>query len=197
MTGEAFWSLVRQTLFEPRDAARALMAMRLPQEIVWQALALLSVLYTIVYTLSLEMSPPAEPSEILMPAVFQAPLLLALALFGGLALTVIALRAIGQALGGSGEIADLLVLVTWLQVLRLMVQVGIVVLVLGSPALAGIAIIVVGVWGLYILVNFVDAAHDFDNRLKAFGVIILAVVAMAMGLRAVLSLAGALMMGAL
>ena len=32
-----------------------------------------------------------------------------------------------------------------------MVQVGIVVLVLGSPALAGIAIIVVGVWGLYIL----------------------------------------------
>lgn len=196
MTREAFWSLVRQTLFEPRAAAHALMAMRLPQEIVWQALALLSVLYTIVYTLSLEMTPPAEPSDVLVPTMFQSPLVLALSLFGGLALTVIALRAIGQALGGRGEIADLLVLVTWLQVLRLMVQVGLVVLVLGSPALAGIAILVVGVWGLYILTNFVDAAHDFDNRFKAFGVIILSVAAMAIGLSALLSLAGVLLMGA-
>jgi len=196
MTREAFWSLVRQTLFEPRAAARALMAVRLPAEVLWQALALLSVLYTIVYTLSLRVSPPDDASEMLMPGIFQAPLIMALALFGALALTVIALRAIGQALGGTGEISDLLVLVTWLQVLRLLVQVGVLVLALGSPPLAGIAVIVVAVWGIYILTNFVDAAHGFDNRVKAFGVIILSVVAMVMGLSALLSLAGVLLMGA-
>ena len=196
MTREAFWSLVRQTLFEPRAAARALMAVRLPTEVLWQALALLSVLYTIVYTLSLRVSPPDDASEMLMPGIFQAPLIMALALFGALALTVIALRAIGQALGGTGEIADLLVLVTWLQVLRLLVQVGVLVLALGSPPLAGIAVIVVAVWGIYILINFVDAAHGFDSRVKAFGVIILSVVAMVMGLSALLSLAGVLLMGA-
>ena len=195
MTGEAFWSLVRQTLFEPRDAARALMAMRLPQEVLWQALALMSVLYTITYTLSLGTTGPVDASEMLMPAVFQAPVVLALALFGGLALTVIAVRAIGQAIGGTAETVDVLVLITWLQVLRLMVQVGIVVLALGAPPLAGLAAIVVAVWGLYIFINFVDAAHGFDNRLKAFGAIILSVFAMVMGLRAILSLAGIVLTG--
>jgi len=196
MTGEAFWSLVRQTLFEPRTAARALMAMNLPQAALWQALGLLTVLYTIVYTVSLRLAPPVETSESLMPAAFQAPVMLALALFGALALTVIALRAIGQSLGGTGEVGDVLVLITWLQVLRLMVQVGVLILALGSPPIAGIAVIVVAVWGLYIMINFVDAAHDFDNRFKAFGVIILSVVAMAIGLSAILSLAGVLLMGA-
>ncbi|MDZ7711327.1 MAG: YIP1 family protein [Roseovarius sp.] len=195
MTGEAFWSLVRQTLFEPREAARVLMAMRLPQEVLWQALALMSVLYTIVYTLSLRMTGPVDASEMLMPAVFQAPVILALALFGGLALTVIAVRAIGQAIGGTGETADVLVLITWLQVLRLMVQVGVLVLALGSPPLAGMAAIVVAVWGLYIFINFVDAAHGFENRLKAFGAIILSVFAMVMGLSAILSLAGIVLTG--
>src|SRR6056297_341728 len=92
MTSEAFWSLVRQTLFEPREAAQALMAMRLPQAVLWQALALMSVLYTILYSLSLRLSPPADPSQMLIPALMEAPLVLAAALFGGLALTVIALR---------------------------------------------------------------------------------------------------------
>jgi len=195
MTGEAFWSLVRQTLFEPREAARALMAMRLPQPALWQALALMSVLYTIVYSLSLRLSPPADPSQMLMPAMMDFPLVLAVALFGGLALTVIALRAIGQAIGGTGEMADVLVLITWLQMLRLMVQVGIIVLALGSPPLAGMAAIVVAVWGLYIFINFVDSAHGFDNRLKAFGAIVLSVIAMVMGLSAVLSLAGIVVTG--
>ena len=195
MTGEAFWSLVRQTLFEPREAARALMAMRLPQPALWQALALMSVLYTIVYALSLRLSPPADPSQMLMPAMMDFPLVLAVALFGGLALTVIALRAIGQAIGGTGEMADVLVLITWLQMLRLMVQVGIIVLALGSPPLAGMAAIVVAVWGLYIFINFVDSAHGFDNRLKAFGAIVLSVIAMVMGLSAVLSLAGIVVTG--
>ena len=195
MTGEAFWSLVRQTLFEPREAAQALMAMRLPQAVLWQALALMSVLYTILYSLSLRLSPPADPSQMLMPAMMDFPLVLAVALFGGLALTVIALRAIGQAIGGTGEMADVLVLITWLQMLRLMVQVGIIVLALGSPPLAGMAAIVVAVWGLYIFINFVDSAHGFDNRLKAFGAIVLSVIAMVMGLSAVLSLAGIVVTG--
>jgi len=195
MTSEAFWSLVRQTLFEPREAAQTLMAMRLPQAVLWQALALMSVLYTILYSLSLRLSPPADPSQMLIPALMEAPLVLAAALFGGLALTVIALRAIGQAIGGTAETADVLVLITWLQVLRLMVQAGIIVLALGSPPLAGLAAIVVAVWGLYIFTNFVDAAHGFDNRFKAFGAIVLSVIAMVMGLSAVLSLAGIVMTG--
>ena len=189
MTREAFWSLVRQTLFEPRDGGARADGDAVPQAVLWQALALLSVLYTIVYTISLRLSPPVETSDASCRRRFRRRWCSLCRSSGALALTVIALRAIGQALGGTGEIGDVLVLITWLQVLRLMVQVGVLMLALGSPPLAGMAIIVVAVWGLYIMINFVDAAHDFDNRFKAFGVIILSVVAMAIGLSAVLSLA--------
>jgi hypothetical protein len=90
---------------------------------------------------------------------------------------------------------DILVLLTWLQVLRLLVQVGVLVLVLVAPVLGALAVIVAAVWGIYILISFVDAAHRFGNMFKATGVILLSLVAMAVGLSAFLSLVGVVVMG--
>lgn len=190
MTRDDVLDLLRQTLFQPREAARLLIDMRLPSQWLWLALVLMAILNSIVYTLSVQINPPTDPSAALMPPVFQAPILFAVLLFGALALTVIALYFVGQGLGGAAEMTDILVLLTWLQVLRLFVQFGVLVLALGAPALAAIAVIVSAVWGVYILIGFVDAAHRFDNRFKAAGVIVLSFVAMAIGLSTLLSLVG-------
>lgn len=190
MTRDDVLDLLRQTLFQPREAARLLIDMRLPSQWLWLALVLMAILNSIVYTLSVQINPPTDPSAALMPPVFQAPILFAVLLFGALALTVIALYFVGQGLGGAAEMTDILVLLTWLQVLRLLVQAGVLVLALGAPALAAIAVIVSAVWGVYILIGFVDAAHRFDNRFKAAGVIVLSFVAMAIGLSTLLSLVG-------
>lgn len=196
MTGDQFKDLVRQTLFQPQEAAQALMEMRLPRQDLWMALGLMSILNSIVYSLSLHLSPPSDPSVALMPPAFHSPILFAVFLFGALAITVIALYYVGQGLGGKpGSMDDMLVLITWLQVLRLMVQLAVLVLALAAPVLAALAVMVAAIWGVYILVGFVDAAHRFGNMFKAAGVILLSLVAMAIGLSAFLSLVGVAVMG--
>ena len=190
MTRDDAIDLLRQTLFRPGDAARRLIDMRLPSDWLWMALALMAILNAIVYTLSLQASPQPDASAALMPQAFQMPILFAALLFGALALTVIALYYIGQGLGGEAAMSDILVLMTWLQVLRLLVQGAVLVLALGVPALAALIVIAAAIWGVYILISFVDAAHRFDSRFKAAGVIVLSVVAMAVGLSTLLSLVG-------
>ncbi|MFB9150628.1 YIP1 family protein [Roseovarius ramblicola] len=195
MTSDRFRDLVRQTLFRPHVAARALMEMRLPRQELWLSLGLVSILNAFVYSLSLQLNPPADPAVALMPPAFHAPVLFALFLFGALAITVVALYHVGLGLGGAAvSMDDLLVLVTWLQVLRLMVQIVIVVLAFAAPVLAAMAVMVAAIWGAYILVGFVDAAHRFGNMFKAAGVILLSLVAMVIGLSAVLSLIGIVVM---
>jgi len=143
----------------------------------------------------LQLRPPGEPSSALMPPAFHAPILFALFLFGALAITVIALYYVGLGLNGGAEsMDDLLVLITWLQVLRLLVQLAVLVLALAAPVLAALVVMVAAVWGAYILVGFVDAAHRFGNMFKAAGVILLSLVAMAIGLSAFLSLLGIVVM---
>ncbi len=190
MTRDDVIDLLRQTLFQPADAARRLIDMRLPSDWLWTALALMAVLNTIVYTLSLQLSPQPDAPSALMPQAFQTPILFAGLLFGALALTVIALYYIGQGLGGEASMSDILVVMTWLQVLRLLVQAAVLILALGVPALGALVVIGAAIWGVYILICFVDAAHRFANRFKAAGVIVLSFVAMAVGLSTLLSLVG-------
>jgi hypothetical protein len=191
------WSeLVRQTLFSPREAADRIMALWLPRQWLWMALALMSVLNGIVYSLSLYLGPPPDPEALRMiPPAFQSPVLFTLFLLGALVVTVMTLSWIGRSLGGSGGIQQVLALITWLQVLRLGVQLTLLVLMVVVP-FAGLALVLVAsVWGLVILVAFVDRAHGFDNIFKAIAVIILAVLAVIVGLSIILSVFAAAVVG--
>lgn len=190
MTRDDMIDLLRQTLFQPRKAAQRLIELRLPSDFLWMGLALMAILNSIVYSLSVQLSPTPEGSAALMPTVFQGPILFATLLFGALALTVIALYYVGLGLGGAAKLSDILVLMTWLQALRLLVQSAVLVLALGVPTIAALVVIASAIWGVYILISFIDAAHRFDSRFKAAGVIVLSFVAMAIGLSTLLSLVG-------
>lgn len=196
MTQAQFKALLMETLFRPRDAARVLIGFDLPQQSLWMALALMSVLNSIVYSVTLRLSPPTDPTTVaMMPPAFHSPLLFTLFLFGALSITVFALFWVGRMLGGTARLGDILVLICWLQVLRLILQVAVAVLVLALPAVAVLLIFLSAVWGIYILVGFVDFAHHFESMLKSAGVIVLSIVAMAVGLSILLSFIGVAAMG--
>ncbi|WP_297772272.1 Yip1 family protein [uncultured Roseovarius sp.] len=196
MTQAQFKALLTQTLFAPREAARVLIGLGLPKQWLWMALALMAVLNSIVYSVTLQMSPPSDPmSMAMMPPAFHSPLLFTLFLFGALAITVLALYWVGRMLGGQAGLSDVLVLVCWLQVLRLILQAAVAFLVVVLPTLAALLIFVASLWGIYILIGFVDSAHRFENMLKSAGVILLSLVAMAVGLSVLLSMIGVAAMG--
>ena len=189
---QALGDLVRQTLFDPREAAGRLIALELPRNALWMALGLMTVLNTIVYSLSLTLAPPGDPAAMAMvPPIFQSPLFFALFLGGTLVIVVLALTWIGQTFGGRGRLDDILVLITWLQVLRLGLQALLTLILVVAPLLGGLITIVASVWGIYILVAFIDRAHGFDNMFRAAGVLLVGALAMVFGLSLILGVIGA------
>lgn len=196
MNSADFWSLVRQTLFAPRAAAARILAMRVRPEAAWLGLALMAVLNTLVYALSIRMSPPADEVAMgMMGPAFHMPVLFALMLFGALAFTVLAITHVGRFMGGQGAVGDVLVLLTWMQVLRLLVQLAVLVLALVAPMFGALAVLASVVWGIVILLAFVDLAHGFGSLFRAAGAVIASIVVLAVALSVLISLLGVTMIG--
>ena len=191
MTASILQALIIETIRAPADAARRILALKLPQEWLWMALALMCVLNAFVYSVALHMSPPTDPSQAMfIPAAFRSPVLLTLFLFAVLSLTTIVLHRLGRYMDGAGELRDILALVSWLQVLRLVLQLVVVVLSLVAPAFGALLVLVASVWGIYIMAAFVNVAHGYDNIMKAAGVMLLSFLAIAIGMSILLGLIG-------
>ncbi len=196
MTQSDFQTLVVQTLRTPGEAATRLLALNLPRRWLWMAMALMCVLNSIVYSVSLQLSPPSDPAALAMiPPAFQSPVLFTMFLFGALVITVFVLQWIGQAMGGKAELGDILVLLTWLQVMRFLFQLSILILSLVSLTLSAVLVLVGSIWAIYILAVFLNTAHRFDNLGKALGVMVLALVSIAVGLTLILGALGAAILG--
>jgi len=195
MNGGYIIDLMRQTISAPRAAGRRILALDLPRDWLWMALALMGVLNGLVYSLVMQVGGGSWDAAPLMPAVLQSPILFTLFLLFALVITVGALTWVGQAMGGKARMPQILALIAWMQLLRLAVQLALVVLMLVLPLAGLILVVVASIWGLVILVVFVDDAHGFGNIFKAAGVIILGFLGMLVGLSAILGVLSALVMG--
>ncbi|MBR9764273.1 MAG: YIP1 family protein [Rhodobacteraceae bacterium] len=147
--------LARESVLNPRLGAARLMLMPLPDAALPLTLALLAVLNGIVYGL------------ILSPVVVLSPVLLALISGAIIWLSAWLLTLVGARLGGHGQFPALLRMVLWLQAIRLVAQVALVLLSALVPPLAPMVGMAAGVWGLYMMVCFVTEAHGFPTRWKA------------------------------
>lgn len=176
---------------QPAEAARMMFARALPRETLWTALALAVVLNTMVYLLSLFLFPPPIPFLPFMAS----PLMILLLLGSVLVITVFGLFWTGRAMGGKARFADVLTTITWLQYMRLTVQLAALVLMIVAPGLASLAVMAAGLYGVWILANFLNEAHRFAALSKAFFLIVLTVLGMAVGLSLFLSVVGAAALG--
>jgi hypothetical protein len=187
-----YWrDLAVETVLTPATAAARVLQLDLSQQVLWMALFLVAVLNTILFKITNLAVPGPSP----LPPAFDSPLITLLVVAGGLVLTVHALFWTGRAMGGTGRLGDVLVLMIWLQVLRLVVQGATLILVLTIPALAVLLVFATAILGLWILIHFINAAHHFDSLPLSAGVLVATLVGLTLGLSVILFLIGATILG--
>ncbi|MFY9209909.1 MAG: YIP1 family protein [Aestuariivita sp.] len=170
----------------PAEAARLLISLRIDRKTLWTGLFLVAVLNTLLNGLNTLLVPGPSP----FPGLFDVPAVYFFFISGGLVLTVITLYWVGRSFGGQASMEDVIVVVVWLQFLRVLVQAAALLLLLTIPMLSIILVFAAALVGLWILVHFVDQAHQFQSPVKAAGVLIAAFVGMVVGLSILLSLIG-------
>lgn len=175
LTFATFLSFARTTVRSPRDAARQLLALGLPAGTSWLALAVVCLLSSLLFHLSLGLVtlPTGDPelTEIAitpMGTVFVSALALLILVF--------AVHLIGRLFGGKGDLAQAALLIAWLQAVFLILQAVQVLALLILPPLADI----IGSFGLilflWLLAPFVTELHGFTSPWKVlFGIIFSAV----------------------
>lgn len=177
--------LVVLTLRDPRAAAEQIIGWRLDRDTLWTALALAAAINTLLFSLSVVL----QPSQA-MPAFFTSPLVMFVLLSGVLVITTHGLFWTGRAIGGQGDLGDMLALIVFLQVLRILAQLVIFVVMFVSPGMSLLLSLATAILGLWILVNFIAAAHRFTTLGRAIGTLFIAMAMIVLGLSMLLSIVG-------
>ncbi|WP_193082476.1 YIP1 family protein [Pseudooceanicola spongiae] len=155
--------LARQSILNPMAAAPLLVSTPLNPAVVPLTLALVAVLNGLLYGILL----PVD----FFSGGFASPIVLATLVGGVVWGSAAILAAVGRMFGGHGTTTTLLRVTLWLQILRLTAQVVLSVVGMIVPGLAWMVGMAAGIWGIYMMICFVAAAHGFDTRLKAVGVV--------------------------
>ena len=179
------------TLRDPREAADIVLSWNLSKEATWTAIALVSVIVTILSTLSNLIVPVPAP----LSAIVGNPFMYFVIAAGGFVGTVLAIYWTGRMLGGRGRLDDLMVLLLWLQAMRAAAQAGVLVLLLIAPVLASLLVLVIAIATLWVFINFISIGLHLDSLTRAFVVLFVGALALVVGLSVLLSLIGVSALG--
>lgn len=178
--------LLAETPRSPRDVAEKLLNLGIPRSVAWQAIVALSAISAILTWASLQFVP--LPSS--YPDFASQPLPNFVVEAGGTILFVHVLAWVGRLMGGQGRVDDLLVVITWLVLVRMLIKAVGVLLLAAMPPVAGFFLLAAGLFSFWLLLNFVAAGHRLDSVWAALGVVICAVVVIAIGAAFMLGMLG-------
>lgn len=173
-------ALLRESITTPQKLAARLMRWGLPPGTVVELVVLLCVLDALLVGMvgGGRFVLPVSEDEMLT----LGPLAHAVLLFVSLTLSAGAIQVAGQMLGGRGRLTEALLLMGWLEVVGLAIQVVQALILLLLPPLAGPAALAgLGIM-LWCLVHFVRELHGFDGYGRTIATLLLALVALAIGL---------------
>lgn len=166
---ESLYAQGVRALREPRAAGADIIALGVPREALAPGLFAVVAISVILNTVSEALAP--SPFVIITP--FQMAILLTLMMVS----FSFAIAKIGQLMGGLGRFHDALLLMIFLQVMFLPAVALQLVLSVVTPALAGLVTLVVMIFLTWVHLNFIAALHGFTSLGRAFGVLVLSVVA--------------------
>ncbi|KZY32258.1 hypothetical protein A3731_04200 [Roseovarius sp. HI0049] len=190
-----FRAMLRLTLTNPRQAGAEVIAMQFPMQGLWVALMLVSVLLSLLVAAVFHFTPvpPGEMGEMIqMSPAYHTPLLFALLNWAQALISVFVLHWVGRSFGGQGELADILAVMIWLQVVSLVLAVVLFLLGLILPLVGGLLMIAAFFWGIWATIALIAAANRFDSLLKAAGVCVVTVVVFTIGMTILSALLGGL-----
>lgn len=173
-------ALIRDSVADPRDAARRLLALRLPLGTALEAVVLVSALGAILVA-------ALGGGVVVLPGldggvVALGPLVYALILVVSILVAAAALATAGRALGGRGTFDEALVVMAWMQVIAAIVSLAQIILFLLLPVAAPVVMAAGFAILLWCGVNFVRVLHGFAGWGRAAGTIGLALLGVAMAL---------------
>jgi hypothetical protein len=158
--------LMKLTLQDPRRGVRAVLNLGVPLPARTAALLLMAVGSAVLTHIGFLLLPPA--SDPVMAFITGSPLRTAIVQWVILACTVVLIDRVGRARGGTGNLADALLIVVWVQVIMLALQMVQLVALVIAPPLA----VIINLGGLvlffWLLTNFVAELHGFASRQAVF-----------------------------
>jgi hypothetical protein len=190
---DALIPMVQTSLRNPRGAAGLIMAMGLGRDVLWTALALVAVINTFLIMLIVSTSTATMP----LPGYFDKPLTLFVLIAGLMVVYIHAMYWAGLAVGGKGELMDVLAVVVWFQVLRAIAQAAIVLVSLAIPPLGAVLSLVVAVWGLWIFLSVLTEALNLRSLWHAIAVVCVAFVGIVLGVAILIAMIGGAAQGVL
>ena len=189
-----FWAdLAVETLRSPQDAAARIMGWQVPRTELYIALLAVSALTALIVGAVSTLGPPPGPElleAVPVMSLFQRPLALFVLTAGGLIVMVHARYWAGNAMGGGGNLSDLIALMAWLQGLRVAAQVVIVTLSALVPGVASLLALVVMIVAFWLMLHFISAALRLGSLLKALGILIAVSAGLLVGLMLIITLFG-------
>ena len=153
--------LIRDSLTRPRAAARRVLDLGLPNEVLLMALVAVTSAGMVLAYAAARLA--GGGIDAMTMAVLQAPLMGAV--FQLLVMGAIALGAsrIGRIFGGRGADRDALALVVWLNVIMLLAQLAQIAALVILPPLAFLLAVATLIWLLWAFSNFVAEMHGFAS----------------------------------
>ena len=174
---DAVKDLALETLRSPRTAAQKIISLGLSRDVLWSSLVLVACINSIVYSLSLLISDTSA-----LPPLLRNPVMFFMLVTGLQVLSVHGFYWGGRALGGSGDLGELLSLMVWIQALQAAANACLFVVLLVSPGIEQLLSLGVGIFGLWITLNFITEALRLPGLMHAVGVLVLATLGIAFGL---------------
>lgn len=184
--------LLVQTIYAPADAARTVIGLNLSRETAWMALMLAAILNTLAYFTNITLFP--VPDEFWLP-VIRAPFVYLIASFSLTTVMIFAIFWTGRVMGGTAYLPHMVALIAWIVTVQTLADAAFLVLFLFIPMLAGLFSLAAGLYGIWILINFITVAHNFPDKGKAVVTIVLALVGLIVGLSVFMSVLGVTAMG--
>lgn len=183
--------MVQTSLRTPRVAAELIMAMQFKRDVLWTGLALVAVINSIMLFFMVQMS----DTPVQMPSYFERPFVLFMLNAGLMVVYVHAMYWSGLAIGGKGQLMDVLAVVVWFQALWLMAQAATMLVSLAVPGLGALISIGIAFWGFWIFLNFLAAALNLSTPWHSIAVLLVAFMGLVFGLGIVMALLGGLTQG--
>lgn len=176
-----FWLTIR----EPAEAALVIMSRPMARQISWMILMLGVLLNVMVHFLTLTLFP--APAELSVP-LLTTPFMYAAVMGGGLVAMIYAFYFGGRAIGGQGRFDDLLLALGWLQYMRFVLQMLVLVLMLLLPGLALLVSLGIGLYSIWVVMNFVNVIHGLGSLGKSFVLLLMTALGLLLALSMLLSM---------
>lgn len=190
-----FWSeLALDTLRDPKGTAHRIMGWNLDRATLYMALFAVAAVNTLLASTPVVLSPggvdAAARAALPVLALLERPIMFFVIVAGTLVIMIQAFFWAGRAMGGTGEMTEMMALIIWLQALRAVAQAAILAVGIAAPVLATLVALGLQIVAFWLFLHFISAAMRFDSLLRAFGLLIAVATGLFIGLMMILSLLG-------